>query len=152
MEYRHQHLCRDPGIFLFEAHNSLALSLTPSHSFIHSWHAAHAPLLPHPSPLSFWWHLSLLQARGGSLFQISLLNPWQGQSREERDSVTSFLVSWPEVVRTVQRKLPTIPSAAHESGAEQARTRERFSRGGGADSHLDEKVLFFQISLIQIPC
>lgn len=52
----------------------------------------------------------------------------------------------------MQRKLPTIPSAAHESGAEQARTRERFSRGGGAGSHLDEKVLFFQISLIQILC
>lgn len=130
---------------------SLSLSLPFIHSFIPGT-PAHAPLLPHPSPLSFWWHLSLLQARGGSLFQISLLNPWQGQSREERDSVTSFLVSWPEVVRTVQRKLPMIPSAAHESGAEQARTRERFSRGGGAGSHLDEKVLFFQISLIQILC
>ena len=66
--------------------------------------------------------------------------------------MTSFSVSWPDVVRTVQRKLPTIPSAAHESGAEQTRTREHFSWGGGAGSHLDEKVLFFQISLIQILC
>lgn len=107
LEYRHQHLCRDPGIFLFEAHNSLALS--HSLSFIHSFLARRTRPPPTPQPIVILVASQPAAGAGGSLFQISLLNPWQGQSREERDSVTSFLVSWPEVVRTVQRKLPIPP-------------------------------------------
>lgn len=59
-------------------------------------------------------------SRSSPLLQISL----------SQDSVSSFLISLPRVVRTVQRKLPTILKTAHESRAEQTRTREGPSGGG----------------------
>lgn len=77
-------------------------------------------------------------SRSNPLLQISL----------SQDSVSSFLISLPRVVRTVQKKLPTILKTAHESRAEQTRTRERLS-GGGALA-VTWRVLGFQIALVGI--